>query len=338
MYKRYNRSQLQSFWWNFLYNLKRILRQENAAHMKDFLKAQFAFGEQSQYRDGTEPLFRFQRFSNNDGSVYYVFIDEKEKIELYVDDEVLRNITTKFKSNTWANKWDSVLDVLFQEFQTEQYRTINGKPYVVYDIETLMAIPNLKNLEFQLGYTITSSDYLQSFDRQFKYVEKAAIKKYVDYLLAFDGYIVGYNNIWFDNIVIAYNAGYDQKEIDILNNKTIDIFFYLRNLTGKRMWLNKVATALIWLWKTLWWWGSEWAELLKDRLATQNTESLKKVKEYCKWDVKMTLWVLLYLYKFGEFFIDDNQYNFNEEDFISLWKELKKQEVKKSNANSNWLF
>jgi hypothetical protein len=72
--------------------------------MKDFLKAQFTFGEQSQYRDGTEPIFRFQKFNNKDNSVYYVFIDEKEKIELYVDDEILKNITIKFKSNTGANK------------------------------------------------------------------------------------------------------------------------------------------------------------------------------------------------------------------------------------------
>ena len=49
----------------------------------------------------------------------------------------------------------------------------------------------------------------------------------------------------------------------------------------------------------------------------------------------MTLGVLLYLYKFGEFFIDDQQYNFNEQDFIALGKEIKKVEVIKNNPNTD---
>lgn len=302
------------------------------------MKNIFVFGNQTQFRDGTDPIFRIQKLVNNNWIAEYIFIDEREKIELFADEEVLKQLSNTFKSHKWVAKWDSVLDVLFKGFQDQEFRTIWGKPFVTYDIETLMAIPNLKNLEFQLGYTITSSDYLQSFDRQFKYIEKSAVKKYVDYLLGFDGYIIGYNNIGFDNIVIAYNAGYDKKEIDILNKKSIDIFYYLWNLTGKRMWLNKVATALIGLGKTLWWGGSEGAELLKDRIATNNQESLKKVKEYCKWDVKMTLWVLLYLYKFSEFFIDGEQYNFNESEFIELGKEIRKHEANKEEFKSNWLF
>ena len=127
--------------------------------------------------------------------------------------------------------------------------------------------------------------------------------------------------------------------IDKLNSKTIDIFYYLRNLTNKRMWLNKIATALIGLQKTLTWGGVEGVELLKDWLSTGNKDALKKVKDYCKWDVKMTLWVLLYLYKFGEFFIDDKQFNFNEEEFIALSRDIKKNDSKTKNIeNKVWLF
>jgi hypothetical protein len=54
----------------------------------------------------------------------------------------------------------------------------------------LYAIGDLKNLPFQLGYTLTSSDHQEFIDQQMKYVEKDAIKKYVDHLLAFDGYII----------------------------------------------------------------------------------------------------------------------------------------------------
>jgi hypothetical protein len=316
------------------------MRQENAVHIKDFLKAQFTFGDQTYYRDGTDPLFRFYKETNpKDQTISYIFIDEKEKIELLVGDETMKQLTNKLKSNNAIVKGDSILTILFDEYQQENYRTIAGKPYVVYDVETLYATMNLKGLAFELGYTITSSDYHTSFERLFKYVEKDAIKKYVDFLLDFDGYIIGFNNIWFDNIVIAYNAWYGQDVIDKLNEKTIDIFYYLRNLTNKRMGLNKVATALVGLQKTLVWGWAEWVELLKDWLATGNTDSLKKVKEYCKWDVKMTLGVLLYLYRFWEFFIDWEQYNFNEEDFITLGKEIKKQEVKnKKEGNTDWLF
>lgn len=339
MYKRYTREQLESFGWNFIHNLKRVFKQENAFTVKDFLKTQFSFWNQTYYRDGTDASFRFIKEVKQDQSTSYIFIDEKEKIELMVNDEIIRQLNNKLKRNQNSMKWDSILEVLFEEYQQKSLRTINWKPYVVYDIETLYANINLKGLAFELGYTITSSDYESSFDKQFKYVEKDSVKKYVDYLLDFDGYIIWFNNIWFDNIVIAYNAWYEQDVIDRLNEKTIDIFYYLWNLTNKRMWLNKVATALVGLQKTLIGWWSEGVELLKDWHATGNLESLKKVKEYCKWDVKMTLGILLYLYRFGEFFIDWEQYIFDEEQFVTLGREIKKLEGKKWKEEIiDWLF
>lgn len=338
MYKRYDYEQLQTFGGSFFYNLKKILKQENARQIQDFLKNQFTFGDETYYREGSDALFRFKKNQNDDG-VSYVFIDEKEKIELLVDTNVIKKINSFLKSKNSHIKGDNVMDVLFQEYQEEKYRTINNKPYIVYDVETLYATVSLKGLAFELGYTITSSESNEIFDKQFKYVDKESIKKYVDYLLDFDGYIIGFNNIGFDNIVIAYNADYGQDVIDKLNSKTIDIFYYLRNLTNKRMWLNKIATALIGLQKTLTWGGVEGVELLKDWLSTGNKDALKKVKDYCKWDVKMTLWVLLYLYKFGEFFIDDKQFNFNEEEFIALSRDIKKNDSKTKNIeNKVWLF
>lgn len=338
MYKRYTLDQLQSFWWNFINNLKRIIKQENCASIKDFLKNQFTFWDTTYYRDGTEASFRFQKIIDSKNHTSYILADEKEKIEFIAQDEDIRQLASKIKING-SSGTDSVLDTLFGEYQQQSYRTINGKPYIVYDVETLYATPNLKWLAFELGYTTTSSDYDESFDKQFKYVEKEAIKKYVDFLLDWDGYIIGFNNIWFDNIVIAYNAWYDQQEINKLNEKTIDIFYYLWNLTNKRMGLNKVATALVGLQKTLTWGWVEWTELLKDRLNTGNKESLKKVKDYCKWDVKMTLGVLLYFYKFWEFFIDWEQHNFSEEEFIKLGKNIKKLESKNNTTQiQDWLF
>lgn len=343
MYRRYSRDQLQTYGWWFLSNLKRIVTQEKAIGIKDFLKNQFTLGTQVQYRDGTEPLFRCILNGNDKttGEKTYTLIDEKEKIELIVDNTILSYLHNTLKSNKQiATTGESLLDQLFQEYQQWSYRTINDKPYIVYDIETLYAIGDLKNLPFQLGYTLTSSDHQEFIDQQMKYVEKDAIKKYVDHLLAFDGYIIWFNICWFDNIVIAYSAWYGEDEIAQLNAKSLDIFYYLRNTTNKRLWLNKVATALIGLQKTLAGWWEEWSELLKDRINNGNEHSLKKVKEYCKWDVKMTLGVLLYLYAFWEFFIDWEQYCFDEQWFLEQSRDNKPHAGKKQTmiSTKDWLF
>lgn len=160
--------------------------------------------------------------------------------------KLYRIFSTKLKSNKYVPKGDSFyLKTLFKEYQDGSFQTIFWKPYIVYDIETLYATINLKGLAFELGYTITSSDTWEIFDKRFKYIEKEAIQKYADFLLNFDGYIIWFNNIGFDNIVVGYNAGYDEETIaKNFHTKSIDIFYYLRNLTNKRMWLNKVATAL----------------------------------------------------------------------------------------------
>lgn len=337
MYKRYSREQLQNYGWGFLSNLKRVLVQENSIHIKDFLKQQFALGVQTQYRDGTEPLFRFiYHPAASDGSPSYTLIDEKEKIELLVDTSTLWYLHNTLKSSKKPIQWESLLTKLFDEYQQWQHRTINGRPYIVYDIETLYATNDLTNLAFQLWYTLTSSDHQEQFEQNYKYIEASAIKKYVDYLLAFDGYIIWFNTIGFDNKVVAYNAWYGEEVVAQLEEKSIDIFYYLRNLTGKRMWLNKIATALIGLQKTLAWGWSEWSELLKDRVHNNNEQSLKKVKEYCKWDVKMTLWILLYLYVFWEFFIDWEQYIFDELSFIRMGREIKSWTIKKNPISSSW--
>ena len=70
-------------------------------------------------------------------------------------------------------------------------------------------------------------------------------------MLEFDGYIIGFNSIGYDNIVTAYNCGYSQPEIDTLNNKSIDLFLFVRHLLQRRMSLNKLGAALVGAKKTL---------------------------------------------------------------------------------------
>ena len=71
-------------------------------------------------------------------------------------------------------------------------------------------------------------------------------------MVEFDGYIVGFNNIAFDNPVSVYNTPHrDQEMIDKINAKSVDLFLLLRNVTGKRIGLNRTATALVGVQKTL---------------------------------------------------------------------------------------
>ncbi|GHV23347.1 hypothetical protein FACS189428_6740 [Clostridia bacterium] len=69
-------------------------------------------------------------------------------------------------------------------------------------------------------------------------------------MLNFDGYIVGFNQIYFDNPVSVYNAKLDEfataEAIKKLNEKSIDLYLFVRTLTGRRnLGLNRLATDLV---------------------------------------------------------------------------------------------
>ncbi|MDR2540322.1 MAG: hypothetical protein LBD11_00665 [Candidatus Peribacteria bacterium] len=69
-------------------------------------------------------------------------------------------------------------------------------------------------------------------------------------MLNFDGYIVGFNQIYFDNPVSVYNANLDEvattEAIKKLNEKSIDLYMFVRTLTGRRnLGLNRLATDLV---------------------------------------------------------------------------------------------
>jgi hypothetical protein len=54
-------------------------------------------------------------------------------------------------------------------------------------------------------------------------------------MLDFDGYIIGFNSIAFDNIVSVYNVGLQEDDIKKINEKSIDLFLFVRAMTGKRL-------------------------------------------------------------------------------------------------------
>jgi hypothetical protein len=164
---------------------------------------------------------------------------------------------------------------------------------------------------------------------QYKYIDRINMKRYCDYLLAYDGRIIWYNQIWFDNPVLCMNVWYGKEEIDILNKKSIDPFLFLWKTLWKRMSLNNVAQALISSWKTLAS-GKEWEWLLQEYKITWDEKTLRKVKKYCRNDVHITLWVFLALLKHKKIHVEGKMYEFWLEDILTKWwwtQAIKEEEI-----------
>ncbi|HCB51427.1 TPA: hypothetical protein DEP21_02520 [Patescibacteria group bacterium] len=118
---------------------------------------------------------------------------------------------------------------------------------MVYDIETTIA-DDPKNAEFLLGYAMYP---IEDNKMHYEYISQENLPDFVQKMLDFNGYIIGYNNIRFDNPVCIHNTTKKQEDIDTINEKTIDLFVFLYSLTRKRLGLNKVANALVGIQKTL---------------------------------------------------------------------------------------
>lgn len=327
MYKKLTLDELCSINSRFFDNLQRLYKKNKFNYLKEFLKNIFKEWNCIYFFESNQAIFRIIKDIN------YRFIDETEKIELEVNDNdlsLLHNLLKSDKKITLLKKDNmTIFQILMQEFMEAKYEKINNKPYIVYDIETVWNINNLKTLKFMLAYSILSND---SHDKcmKFKLISEDNLKKFVDFLLEFDWYIVWYNNIYFDNPVIIYNVGYWQSEIENLNAKSFDLFLFLRNLTWKRMWLDYVSSSLVSIKKTLKSW-LEWEELFKKYLSTWDKKLLQKVQNYCRNDVKMTLWVLLYLFKNKEIYIDWDKFVYSVEQMIDLSNQAKNWNAKIQN-------
>ncbi len=117
-----------------------------------------------------------------------------------------------------------------EEFQTGNYSQILDKPYLVYDIETT-AVDDLRSAKFLLAYAM----YPHGEKMEYRCIMQEDLKAFVDEMLAFDGYIVGFNQIWFDNPVSVWNVGYGDREIELLNQKSIDLYVFFQKLTKRRI-------------------------------------------------------------------------------------------------------
>lgn len=121
--------------------------------------------------------------------------------------------------------------MLQEKFDNGEHRTINDKPYLVYDIETTYATQDLSQCKWIIGYMIDTS----KANPKYQYIGPEDYGRFYEYLRDYDGYIIGWNNIGFDNPVTAYNAGMGADEIQALNDKSIDPFLFLWHLTKKKI-------------------------------------------------------------------------------------------------------
>ncbi|MFZ2150737.1 MAG: ribonuclease H-like domain-containing protein [Candidatus Absconditicoccaceae bacterium] len=332
MYKRFGLNDIKNIQNDFLQHFLNIIKKEKNLNLGDFLKRIFKQGDDIYYFERGEPIFRV---SQNQGQL--ILIDEKDRIELKLSNEdksELNNmlkiaITKKHKNGSQK----SIESILLEEFRNGKYGEIFGKPYIVYDIETTSDTNDVKQFKFLIGYCMQpQKDNTMSYE----YIDKEHLGKFVKRLLEFDGYIVGFNNIGFDNPVCIYNVGLGQQEIDILNSKTIDIFMFIRNLTGKRLKLNKVSETFIGSGKTVES-GLEAEKLWKQYEETGDKKYLEEYKKYCKNDVRITALSLLYLLHFKKIFIEGDEILFETKDIIDKSK-FRGEEIRTNNTQNQSIF
>ena len=93
MYKRFTLNELKTVQNTFLSNFYSILKKEHCMVASDLFKKIFKEGKEIYYMNRGDFTFRFQ---NNDEE--YVLMDEKEKIQVVLDDEGKREFQSLVKN------------------------------------------------------------------------------------------------------------------------------------------------------------------------------------------------------------------------------------------------
>jgi len=173
----------------------------------------------------------------------------------------------------------------------------------------------------------------------YKYIGQYDLQSFAQKLLDFDGYIIWFNSFAFDNPITMKQWWFGEEELKIINKKSLDIFYFIRNITGKRIGLNKISEAFVWIQKTLES-GTEGEVLRKKYKDTGDEKFLNEFKQYCKNDVRMTAFVLLYLLHFKKVFIEGEEKTFEIKDFVKLAKPKDniKEDEKKTGFNNQSIF
>lgn len=320
MYKRFNIQEITTIQNTFVQNLYNNMKKERCVSLYDFFRKIFREWPDIYYCNRSEVTFSCSQTED-----WIILRDEKEKIELILNEESqreLHNIVKRFIMKKEKQFWQKTIEqILMDEFSGGGFSTINGKPYLVYDIETTLS-DDVKNTKFLLWYAMYPTE---NNKMHYEYIDQDNICEFVQKMIEFDGYIIWFNNIWFDNPVSVYNCDWNQEHIDEINRKSIDLYVFLQKLTWKRLWLNRVVSALIWMEKTLESWA-EWEWLRNKYQETGDAKYLEEFKLYCKNDVRMTALLVLYLLHFKKVFIDWEEKSFDEDQFLLLSNSLEKEQ------------
>jgi len=326
MYKTLSFEEITQIKTTFFSTLRSIYEKEWYPYFKQFIKKiNDGITEEILYFSGSSIYFRIIFWKD-----WIELVDEKQAIKLKLNDDVIlkiHNLLKKKIDNTWKK---NIANTLIDRFYSENMKNYLWKHFLIYDIETIGNIQNLKETKFMVAYVIDSKDFENWVEPKYKYVSPKNLDKFVNYLLDYDWYIIWYNNIAFDNPVVVYNSSIKDKEkaIEQINKKSLDLFYVYSKIFGKRIWLNAVATNIVWVSKTL----SSWAEgsnLLKLYDETWDEKALNKVKNYCKNDVKMTLTILLYLLFNWNINYNWNEISISTDEIISLWTLEENKEIQK---------
>ena len=324
MYKKLSLDELIKIDTKFVPHLVWIIQKERYQGVNDFFKYAFKEGNELLFFEKGHLLVKMILKDN----IISIFDDvEKIEIEVPADNKgKLNDLVKKFiikKGRLSGQK--TIEELLMEKFTTGAFLADLWKPYLVYDIETELIKGDFKKTEYYLWY---SFEEIEPGKGKYECILKEDLEKFVEKMLNFDGYIVGFNQIFFDNPVCIYNLGLSEDKIQILNEKSIDLFVFVYQLTQKRIGLNKICDALVNVTKTLDS-GADVESLRADWKNTWNQKILEKVKTYCKNDVRMTTLLFFYFLHFKKIFMDDEEYTFTIDDLIHHEKDMKEEkEVK----------
>lgn len=322
MYKRFSIDELKTIQNEFIPHLYRIIQQEKCQWINDFFKVAFKEGNEVYYFDRWEVSFKIV-WDEEWNKLH--FLDEKEKIEVEILADQkggLQDLIKNFMVKQRQSGQKTIKEILAEEFLKWEFAKMIEKPYLVYDIETSLIGDRLEDTDFYIWYYMEEKE---PWKAEYYCITQESLEEFVDKMLGFDGWIVGFNQMYFDNPVCVYNLDSRFETLDarneaikILNDKSLDLFQFVRKLTGKRIWLNKLSDDLLWMQKNLEWWGGSVESLWKERKHTWNEKILEKIKLYCENDVKMTVFLLYYLIYFKKLYLDGDEYVYNFEEFVSL--------------------
>ena len=343
MYKKLSYDQLLKLKSWFFESLSSILKKNKYQTLKDYLHITSKQGEVVYHIARQEYIWRTVFVHGSDQVIFY---DEREKIELHADKAILAKIGALIRDTKKiaAQKKSavSIEQTLLKAFDEGKLSDIAGKGYLVYDIETSYTTNDLKKTEFYIGYAYI----VQGWKGMYKYIDKSNLTKFLEYLIDFDGYIIGFNSLAFDNPVtvhqwLTFADRYSDEEYErllaLVNKKSLDIFQFVWWITGKRMGLNKLSRSLVGLGKTLE--SGKESENLRQTYLEGDENALKILNNYCKNDVKMTYLSLWYILYFQKLSLDDQDHEYTIEEFIALSnKEQVEEDLSEQNDKSHTIF